>query len=101
MLRTQFVRSFFYLAGRVGGGRSGGVGSGGGERDGYVAAEEYDELSKLCDKLLGQQEQLQEEVRKQAEMLKVCRNEGDLNYELFPTFLTIIIGQRKHRLRVR
>jgi hypothetical protein len=36
-----------------------------------VAAEEYDELSKLCDRLLGQQEQLQEEVRKQAEMLKV------------------------------
>jgi CHASE3 domain sensor protein len=36
-----------------------------------VPAEEYDELSKLCDKLLTQQEQLQEEVRKQKQMLQV------------------------------
>jgi hypothetical protein len=74
VLQTQFLLYvLLYLAGGGrGGGRSGGVGGGGGgERDGYVAAEEYDELSKLCDKLLGQQEQLQEEVRKQAEMLKV------------------------------
>jgi hypothetical protein len=43
----------------------------GGRDDGFVPAEEYDELSKLCDKLLTQQEQLQEEVRKQKQMLQV------------------------------
>lgn len=66
-----------------GGGRGGGGGargnaggrntadSAGAEDDDYVPKEEYDELSKLCDKLLTQQEQLQLEVRKQADMLKV------------------------------
>jgi hypothetical protein len=47
----------------------------GGREDGFVPAEEYDELSKLCDKLLTQQEQLQEEVRKQKQMLQVRARE--------------------------
>lgn len=64
------------------GGRGGGRGGGGRDNergrhtadsvdDDYVPKGEYDELSKLCDKLLTQQEQLQLEVRKQADMLKV------------------------------
>ena len=36
-----------------------------------VPAEEYEELSKLCERLLTQQEQLQLEVQKQSEMLSV------------------------------
>ena len=37
----------------------------------FVSIEEYDELSKLCDSLLSQQEQLQSELKNQASMLKV------------------------------
>ncbi len=36
-----------------------------------VSAQEYDELSKLCDKLLSQQETLQSEIRNQAHLIKV------------------------------
>ena len=37
----------------------------------FVSVEEYDELSKLCDTLLSQQEQLQMELKSQASILKV------------------------------
>lgn len=36
-----------------------------------VSAEEYDELSALCDRLLAQQEQLQSEIKTQASIIKV------------------------------
>lgn len=37
----------------------------------FVSMDEYDELSKLCDSLLAQQDQLKEELRNQANALKV------------------------------
>ena len=43
----------------------------GGGGDKYVTVEEYDELSKLCDKLLSQQEALQSEIRNQSHIIKV------------------------------
>lgn len=53
-----------------------------------MPAEEYDELSKLCDRLLTQQEKLQEEVRKQAEMLKV----SNLDVQCGGCSTTIAVG---------
>jgi hypothetical protein len=40
-------------------------------REKWVSQSEYDELSKLCDKLLAQQDSLQTELRNQAKLLKV------------------------------
>lgn len=37
----------------------------------WVSMKEYDELSQLCDKLLNQQDKLQSEIQKQAELIKV------------------------------
>jgi major membrane immunogen (membrane-anchored lipoprotein) len=36
----------------------------------WVAKHEYDELSQLCDKLLGQQDKLQSELKEQATIIK-------------------------------
>eukprot|EP00599_Poterioochromonas_sp_BG-1_P012691 CAMPEP_0173155752 /NCGR_PEP_ID=MMETSP1105-20130129/14307_1 /TAXON_ID=2985 /ORGANISM="Ochromonas sp., Strain BG-1" /LENGTH=690 /DNA_ID=CAMNT_0014072267 /DNA_START=11 /DNA_END=2083 /DNA_ORIENTATION=+ len=41
-----------------------------------VSAQEYDELSKLCDKLLSQQETLQSEIRNQAHLIKELQKKG-------------------------
>jgi hypothetical protein len=54
-------------------GREGGGGGGEEEEEDFVPAQEYDELSKLCDRLLSEQEQLQLEVKKQADMLKALK----------------------------
>lgn len=43
-----------------------------------VSAEEYDELSKLCDRLLSQQESLESEIRNQAHLIKVRQYESKL-----------------------
>jgi hypothetical protein len=65
------------------GGNRGGGGRGG--RPAEVSPEEYDELSKLCDKLLTQQEQLQSEIRQQAHLIKVscCLSFGCLVFIFF------------------
>lgn len=55
---------------RGGGGKRRGAAAKGGDE--YISAEQYDELSKLCDKLLAQQEVLQGEIEQQASLIKVC-----------------------------
>lgn len=73
-----------YESSDAGGGRGGGRGAGGrgaaggrgrvptaGADDEFVSVEQYDELSKLCDKLLIQQEKLQSEIEQQASLIKV------------------------------
>lgn len=40
-------------------------------KDGWVSKTEYDELSKLCERLIVQQEELSAEVRQQAEIIQV------------------------------
>lgn len=84
-----------YESSDAGGGRGGGGRGGGKSRaptagaDGdFVSVEQYDELSKLCDKLLAQQEMLQSEIEQQASLIKVrvsfavtcaymCADDGD------------------------
>ena len=53
--------------------RGGGGGGRGGNKKGdqWVAQVEYDELSALCDKLMDQQEELQSELQRQADLIKV------------------------------
>ncbi len=45
----------------------------GGDRS-SVPVQEYDELSKLCDQLMGQQDQLQMELKQQARLIEVRHN---------------------------
>jgi hypothetical protein len=52
--------------------RRGGGGGGGGGSRAVVPVKEYDELSKLCDKLMGQQDEMQAELRNQARIIEVC-----------------------------
>ena len=59
-----------------------------------VSAEEYDELSKLCDRLLSQQESLESEIRNQAHLIKVHQYENKL---LSYFLISIDIGASKER----
>lgn len=56
------------------------------------SAQEYDELSRLCDKLMGQQDELQAEVRQQAKIIEVSQDTAAvLNYTLLSLGLSLFI----------
>eukprot|EP01038_Epipyxis_sp_PR26KG_P008507 gene8507-11499_t len=45
--------------------------------DNSVSVEEYDELSKLCDKLLSKQEEMENEIREQANIIKELQKKAN------------------------
>lgn len=66
------------------------------DSDKFVTVQEYDKLSRLCDKLLNQQEQLHSEIRKQADIIEDLKQKDNGKKNRNPKTFKAGIGQKQN-----